>query len=550
MSDLDDRLVVTTNVSRDVLQTAALFKSDRTVVWEYVSNGLQYVDPGTDACIRVRLDNKRKRISIEDNGRGMDWAGLINFFRMHGENLDRLAGRPGRGRFGTGKAAAFGIASLLRVTSVRNRRRSCVELERSEIERATTGEPIPVRIIEKDADCDKPSGTLIEIDRVHLRTLDQRGIIHYIERHLAKWPRNSTVLVNSHECEYAEPPVAFERRITPGLDLVTALGEVELVLKASKVPLEDDFRGVDICSNGVWHEITLAGSEGRDMSQYIFGEVDVPRLDTDSSPISPFDMSRSGSLNANNDVVQAIYCFLGQEIEKLRKELVQGERRRRADEEAQRLEAQAEEIAKVINEDFVAFKSRVSKARAKARGGADLLGADGSMPGEGEGLLEGDEIPAAIVAEEGGLGSHDGSRSEGGEPRTLNPVLEADSASIEPNATPAVSTARGTGTRGGFGVDFGNMGQQSNRAVYQRDNRIILINLDHPQISAAKGSGPVENLVFKRLAYEVAFTEYAIALASELDSRGEYIEPSDPILDIQETVNRLAVRAASLYREG
>ena len=47
---------------------------------------------------------------------------------MHGENIDRKAGRPGRGRFGTGKSAAFGIGDVLRLTTVRNGKRSKVEL--------------------------------------------------------------------------------------------------------------------------------------------------------------------------------------------------------------------------------------------------------------------------------------------------------------------------------------------------------------------------------------------------------------------------------------
>ena len=42
------------------------------------------------------------------------------------------------------------------------------------------------------------------------------------------------------------------------------LGEVELILKVSKSPLEEDLRGVSIYSNGVWHETTMAGNEGRE----------------------------------------------------------------------------------------------------------------------------------------------------------------------------------------------------------------------------------------------------------------------------------------------
>jgi hypothetical protein len=83
--------------------------------------------------------------------------------------------------------------------------------------------------------------------------------------------------------------------------------------------------------------------------------------------------------------------------------------------------------------------------------------------------------------------------------------------------------------------------------MYVRAERTIFINLDHPQISAAMGSGTVEDPTFRRLANEVAFAEYAIALASELAARDEYVDPSDPIVEIRETLNRLATRAFSLY---
>src|SRR2546425_4326359 len=109
MSTATDQIYVKSHVARDLLQSAGIFKTDKLVVWEYVSNGLQYVEPGSNPVVRVIVDNKKKRIEVIDNGRGMDWSGLQNFFVMHGENIDRKSGKPGRGRFGTGKSAAFGI---------------------------------------------------------------------------------------------------------------------------------------------------------------------------------------------------------------------------------------------------------------------------------------------------------------------------------------------------------------------------------------------------------------------------------------------------------
>jgi len=91
------------------------------------------------------------------------------------------------------------------------------------------------------------------------------------------------------------------------------------------------------------------------------------------------------------------------------------------------------------------------------------------------------------------------------------------------------------------------MGTDERRATYAPDERTIYINLEHPQLVAAQGDAGVEEPTFRRLTYEVAFTEYAIALSSELAQRGEYLDPSDPIYEIRDTVNRLARRGASLY---
>ncbi len=129
-----DQLKVTSHVGRDLLQSAALFRHEHSVVWEYVANGLEYSEPGVDPTVKVVVDTKSHKIKISDNGRGMTFTDLHRYFQMHGENIDRKRGAPGRGIFGTGKSAAFGIANLLRVTTVRNGARSTVELTRAALE--------------------------------------------------------------------------------------------------------------------------------------------------------------------------------------------------------------------------------------------------------------------------------------------------------------------------------------------------------------------------------------------------------------------------------
>jgi hypothetical protein len=541
-------LFVKSHVTRDLLQNAALFKSDKVVVWEYVSNGLQYVGSGTNPLVKVALDSKKKRISIKDNGRGMDMRGLQNFFVMHGENIDRKEGRPGRGRFGTGKSAAFGIAEVLRITTVRNGKRSKVELKRSEVERMTSDAPIPVEILEDETPTSSANGTLVEIEGIHLRSLDQGGIIRYIERHLAKSPKNATVLVNNHECEFTEPPIASEHRFNPEGANAALLGDIELVVKVSKLPLEDDLRGISIFSHGVWHETTLAGSEGREMAQYIFGEVDVPKLDEDKSPIDAFDVSRSMRLNPENDLVRAIHAFVGMKIEEVRRALLEAEKRRRAEEDAKKLAQQASEIARVINEDFDAFRQRVAKVRARSRGSSDL---DQNAPTGGEeenDLIFGAEVPANQTLPEGGPGGVKGG-GKGTETSNQNPTVEAADSSA-PKLGRGVG---GTGTKrkpaGGFDVKFREMGEAAYRAQYISDERTIYINLQHPQVAAALGNASVDEPLFRRLAYEIAFFEYTVALAQEMIRAGACYDLTDPVFEIREAMNRLARKGAALYGE-
>ncbi len=318
------------------------------------------------------------------------------------------------------------------------------------------------------------------------------------------------------------------------------LGEVELVIKVSKAPREQDLRGISIFSNDVWHETTLAVSENRDMSQYIFGEIEVPKLDEDKSPIAPFDMSRSMRLNPENDLVRTLYAFIGQRVEEVRRALAEEDKKRKSEEEMKRLARQAAEIARVINEDFDAFRQQVAKVRAKTTGGIDSYRSTGNGGGEDGDILFGNELPAEIV----GPPVYGDGPVKPGPPRP--PVVTP----ADPKAEKLGRPAGGSGGRkpqGGFRVQFKAMGAESHRALYERDDRTIYINLEHPQLVAAIGVGTIDDPVFLRLAYEVAFSEYAIALASELEGRGHYIDPSDPIVDIRLTLNRVARKAASMY---
>jgi hypothetical protein len=253
-------------------------------------------------------------------------------------------------------------------------------------------------------------------------------------------------------------------------------------------------------------------------------------------------------LNPSNETVQAIFSFIGPKIDQVRKELLKAEKERRTSEEAKKLAKQAESIAQVINDDFTDFRHKVAIARARGGKGFDPYSKKQEGGFDEEDLIFGKQLEADIMSQTGGLGADGGRRTGGAEPRTLGPQV---SPPTSPNAPKQGQTAGGSGdrgsSRGGFRVEFKAMGADENRAKYVREERTIYVNLDHPQLTVARGTNSIDDPIFHRLAYEIAFSEYAIALASELAARDEYIDPSDPIYDIRATINRLARKAAKLY---
>lgn len=539
-------LVVRTHVGCDLLQSAAVFRHERLVVWEYVANGLEYIDPGTNPEVLVRIDPKERRIEVEDHGRGMGWSDLQRFFTMHAENIDRKGGKPGRGFFGTGKSAAFGIADVLRVTTVQNKLRCRVELRRDNITAMRSGDPVPVEVLEKESTSDAPNGTLVEIESIRLDHIDQQSIIRFIERHIARWPK-ATVYVNSHLCEYDEPQVAREFEFVPSdPEVKRYLGNAKLFVKVSKGPVEKEQQGIAIYSNGVWHETTLAGCEGRDMSQFLFGAIDVPALSDESAAIPAFDLSRSMQLNPKNPMVAALYAFVGYHVDTVRRQLVEEERHRKKTEEAKRLEREAAEIASIINHDFRDLELRLRRVRAKAPGARDHLPVHDSGADDVDVLAPGNEVPAVPDEVVGAPGRGSGTSGDGEEPPMLGPPLREDPNADTRTGQPA-RTSRKSARQGGFKVEFREMGGEDFRATYDRERRTILINLDHPQLHAAMGLHGTEDAMFRRLAYEVAFCEYAIALEGERANEGFHLDPQTPLVEIRNTLDRLTRAASRLY---
>ncbi|GMQ87272.1 MAG: hypothetical protein BMS9Abin08_0472 [Gammaproteobacteria bacterium] len=545
-----ETLRVTSHVGRDLLASAASFKTEAATVWEYVVNSLQYVDEGVLPRVQVLVKPRNKLIEIRDNGRGMSAEGLRQYFTMHGENIDRLRGRPGRGKFGTGKAAAFGIGKLLRIDTRKDGLRNVVELHRDDID-TSTGEDIELSWTIHDEPTNYANGTTVTIEDTFLQKLSAEPIIEYIERHLQPFrAQMPEVAVNEHVCQYREPTVADSHVYKAPDGLKDILGNVELIVKVSVTPLPASEQGVAITAGmGNLVAIEAAGIERKELGNYIFGEIDVPALETFDSPMEAYDPTRSLQLNPHHPVSRVLLSFIGSKLEEVRREQLKKLNEARKTEDARRLASEAQNIADVLNKDFKNVMGRLQDIRSASARPGDVASAfgDASNADEEEGVwIEGTTIPGDI---ETPTSKTDTKRKEG---MPQQDPQVGHTGNPNENGKQSVDPAGGAGgkrrrPRGGFKVEYRNLGDDADRSKYDRTNLTILINIDHKAVKNALRGVGVEDINFRRLSYEIAFTEYSIALGYELAELDPDIPADDLLYEVRTTLNRVSSSAAALY---
>lgn len=543
-------LKVTSHVGRDLLQAAASFKTDYAVVWEYVVNSLQYIEDGVLPKVQVLIRARSHEVEITDNGRGMTAADLERFFMMHAENIDRLRGRPGRGKFGTGKSAAFGIGQSLTVDTCRDRTRNVVRLTREAIDRSR-GDDIPVEWLMRNEAIDRSNGTSVTIGGIVLSKINTQGIIEYIERHLQAFrARLPEVAVNEHLCQYREPQVVQEFTFRPSQEQATVLGHVELVVKVSPSPLPPTEVGIAVTAGtGNLVAIETGGVDRKELGNYLFGEVDVPALEAFKSTIEPYDATRSLQLNPQHPVCADLIPFVASKLEEVRLKQVRKLSEARKTEQARRLASEAQKIAEILNEDFRRMVAKLEGIRAAAASPGSAGAKFGTSTGandEAETWVEGISVPGEIEKPDVSSSERGGGTQEGRKApnvaKTGTPDKQGDEA-----VDPLGGKGKRPRPRGGFRVDYRQLGDEADRSKYDRTSLTILINLDHPAVKNALRNSAVEDPTFKRLSYEIAFTEYSVALGYEMAERDPDIPADDLLYEVRSTLNRVAASAASLY---
>ena len=326
------------------------------------------------------------------------------------------------------------------------------------------------------------------------------------------------------------------------------LGDVELTIKVSTTPLPPSDQGIAVSAGlGNLVAIETGGIEKKELGNYLFGEIDVPALESYKSPVEPYDTTRSLQLNPQHPVVRVLLPFIGSKLEEVHRRLLQQLNEARKTERARRLALEAQKIAEILNKDFRNVMGRLQDIRSASARPGDIGSNFGNASAADieEGVwVEGTRVPGDVEQ------TTDRDDTVKAKKRGRPDPNIGRRGSPDENGMAAVDPMDGTGQknrkpRGGFSVEYLHLGEDSARSQY-KDLR-ILINLDHPVVRNALRNGGVEDLSFKRLSYEIAFAEYSIALGYEMAKRDPDIPADDLLYELRTTLNRVVTSAASLY---
>ena len=337
------------------------------------------------------------------------------FLVLGQENQERAKGDFGRGEYGTGKVAALGIGTILRVKTVRDNKLTEFEIRRSDCNANISEKEVKVRWIKQDVDTTEKSGTIVDILNFRLNRpikinsikefLQSKTLTETVYKHKIK------LFLQEEEIKKKEIPYSEEIIVKTEGNFKNIIGDAKLSIKIASKKLDIEERGVKIFSKGIYK--AFINNPSARYNEFIFGECSCDKLiDEDQDP-PIFDSSRREELNLDNELAKKFQEFVLVEVDKVRERLEKDAKRDKEKEEA--LKKEAEKMKEFFNSHYKEQELEFQKRAAKAKGNIDEK--DQDLPALGEAkIVVGKDFNTNIVEGDGNAGIYDGrGDGEGGE---------------------------------------------------------------------------------------------------------------------------------------
>jgi hypothetical protein len=561
------------HVPRAVLATAAEFGDVSRSIAEYIWNSFEYRrDKGAPAIVKIRFgkDRSTKWFEVEDfaNGAGMDLSGLQRFFTMHAPNENRLRGDAGRGRNGTGKAAAFGVGSELTVYTVRNGIENEFRLQKhrlEELESVYPCESLPLEhvIEERQVLPTSPQyGTRIRVSGIGFLT-DEDAVVRNLTRLFMRVLDYNELWWEMRPGKFIRvvreaPPTVLQHEYESPAALAPQIGQVVLHLAATEYELPKPESGVIVTSVGgaVFETGYMNVSKRRTVvDKRILGHIDVPLLDLpDSQGRLATTQARRLQMNRESERVEALLPWLDECLDRFKQDVEVMLQSSIDEKDRGILDAISGTLEHVLNQQYERFmkdysvRMKLPKASPLAplrgEGTPDGMSPTGGVPTDtldGERVFSPDpEGTANMVKDPDGDIQVTGPGRDGGKGGGAPGNPSTARGRLDDAGKPAKERSRGPKeARGGrsLRVAYLGLGASSPRSYFDGEGTFT-INQDHPDFLGLEKT----DTEFMRRSAEACAVTYAEAVvemrikdgdptvAESREALSAYLEEHDKIL--------------------
>lgn len=556
------------HVPRAVLATAAEFGDVPRSIAEYIWNSFQYKrDKTAPAVVTIRFgrSGSERWFEVEDfpNGAGMDLAGLQRFFTMHAPNEDRLKGEAGRGQYGTGKAAAFGVGSELIVYSVRSGIANEIRLSKEKLLALASTYPcdyLPLEhtIVEQPVpNGSERNGTRVRVTGIN-SLFDEQNVVRNTIRIFMRvldfnellWeqkPGRTVRLIRQ------KPTTVLERKYQNSPETSGLIGAVTLHLSATEYDLPKQESGVVITTVGgsVLESNYINVSKRRTVvDKRILGEIDVPLLDTpDRLGLPATTQARRLEMNRESERVQALLTWIDRCLDDFREAVEQMLSSAVAEEDRAVLGAISGAFEHVLNAQYQKFMRdysarmnlpKVSALAPFAGTGATAGGAPTDNGSGGSVFVSSPEGDSRVLPDETGpleLATAGRNLGTGGTAPGTQGTVKAKE---DPAGAPASEKRRGEKkARGGrsLRVAYLGLGPPSPRAYFDGEGTFT-INKDHPDFRGLetrdtefmRRSAEAIAVVYAESVVELRISDGDPTVSQSKDALNVYLDEHDKVL--------------------
>ncbi len=526
--------------NRAVEQAVNSFGGLPVVMWEYIINGLAYIDKGKTPVVEVKLE--KNKIQVQDNGRGLNREDLNNFWKAYAENKDRKDGSYvyiNRGYFGTGGLSIFKFANKLEIRSVKNKKLYVGTVNFKDLKKEKGGFHLEIDGEKTDAE----NGTIFvgtELNK-EIGNKSTRDVKEYVKKQMMKC-KGAEVYINDDLLRYAEPTI--EENVTKIInsknteffkdlnDLGFGAGEVILTLKKTKRPLPKGEYGVSVLGDGNLLEVCWPGIESKKYCNYIIGEAEIKNIYKNLERFRPplFDQSRRSELSLDNNYVVKLRNFIGSELVKFEQEVSKIEKARDQEKFNKELSKKLNKISDKANEilkdvweklNLDSFNNQnLSKKSKRTSAKKDVINKI---------IAAGDELYKQRHNEV----KDKKKKSDSKPPEDLK---NKNNSKLKEEKTKKNNL-------GGLRIVPKQMGEDERRARFLEEDSVIYVNTDFPPLKKFIDKGDIESRELNALFKEIAGTELAVAMTSMLLQKGDYDgDVSTAMYDLLERINDFSRR--------